>query len=208
MTVGNIVDRARSRLGDSDKTGWSDDSLIDLVDQAQQDIAKTAQVYKRTAYLGLVNNRVLSPLPSDCFQVNRVEYQGTSLAMLSREDQDVRAIAKGLHVIKNDLDMSILEISEPFEALFDYASFEGGHQSVIGSVLVEVDELGVATESSLDFTCSSPLGVVTDVEFLDTDWDTQETNFGDTSSMVQGDVSLRNVGTNLGVLTELDFGYD
>lgn len=207
MTVGNIVDRARARLGDTDKTGWNDTTLIDLVDQAQQDIAKGAQVYKRTAYFGLINNKVLGPLPEDCFQVNRVEYNDTPVNVLAREDQDIRAMRKGFHIIKNDIDMSVLEISEPFTDLCDYAEFEGGWYSREDTTTT-VDALGVTTDVS-DEVVEIPiaeLGCITDAEFTDDNWDKFPTTYGDISDIATV-ADYARAGDHLGVLTDLNFGY-
>ena len=76
MRMGDVVDAVRSRLGDSDKTGWSDERLMLLINQGQFDICATTNVYRAVTYLPLVNNTQLYLLPDDCFNIMRIEYRG------------------------------------------------------------------------------------------------------------------------------------
>ncbi len=106
-------------------------------------------------------------MPNDCFQVDRVEYEEEYLAVLSREDRDVRYLPKGLHIIKSDINMGTLEISEPFNELDNYAIFIDGSEINI----IILDLYGVAAHST-NTIFESSLGVVTKVELLLEDIDT------------------------------------
>lgn len=207
MTVNDVVKRARTRLGDSKSTGWDDSTLIDYVDQAQKDLCKTARVYKRTLYLGLINNQLLYPLPQDCFQVDRAEYQGEPLSVLSREDQDIRHLPKGLHIIKSDLNMQTLEISEPFTELDNYAAFHGSTITPDGEHDPYTDpQYGVVvSENSPNLMIETPYGVTVGLE-LDTA-EAPDTFYGDISSF---DIDLPlaiTAGDNQGVLIMLDGNF-
>ena len=173
MTVETVIKRARRRLGDSDMTGWDDATLIDLVDQGQKNLCRIARVYKRTAYLGLKNEHRLYLLPLDCFQVDRVEYLDKYMAVLSREDSDARYTEKGMHIIKSNLNMGTLELSEAFSDLDNYANFTDGD-----NIRYELDSpYGVITlvnEGTLDTT----LGVVTEAILELSDEEIDDARYG------------------------------
>lgn len=206
MTAGDIVTKARRALGDSDATGWDDSTLIDYVDQAQKDLCKIARVYKKQWHLGIHSNAILYHLPTNCFQVDRVEYEDTALRVLSREDQDNRRYPRGLHIIKSDINMDSIELSEPIEAT-NYASF------IRGSVLEEyadivIDpELGVSVDTDIvGMSMDDSLGVVTGF-ISDPEVTGVTEEYGDISGSLLSDIALA-PSDNLGVLTALDLGYN
>ncbi len=203
MTVDDIVKRARTRLGDTNKTGWADAVLIDFVDQGQKDLCKTARVYKRIYFAGILNHVKKYPLPTDCFQVDRVEYKDIAMSVLSREDQDTRYLAKGLHIIKSDINMDVAEISEAFEELDNYARFaEGTYTDGIEESLTPATGVS-AYSDAIGLSMDTPLGVLTG--FYLTLSDEQFTPYGDISGFYN-DIYLGLDGnTVLGVVTELDF---
>jgi len=169
MTVNNIVKKARRALGDTDSTGWTDATLVDYTDQAQKDLCKVSRIYKRTLYLGTLNSVKLYALPSDCFQVDRCEYMGKALDVLSREDSDIRAQPKWLHVIRSDLNMNTIELSH----FIDSSNYPGFIQGLYIDDVVEVipcePVLGVTSDISSSvienaFYLGNPLGVFTGME--------------------------------------------
>ena len=204
MTVGQIIKKARTRLGDADKTGWSDDILIDFVDQGQKDLCKMSRIYKRTFYLGLLPDTTMYPLPDDCFQVDRIEHKGENLPVLSREDQDSRFVAKGLHVIKSDLNMGTLEISEPVE-VNNYAQFvEGVTLPEPESVDITIEpHIGVPVATDMEeFFFDSPIGVITGFQAI-ADEVPIPIEYGDISGV--NNMILALVDSNaFGVVTALD----
>ncbi len=192
MTVNDIVKKARRALGDTDATGWDDATLIDIVDHAQKDFCFSARVYLRTLHLGLRDNIKIYKLPDDCFQVDRVEYCNKALAVLSREDQDTRYVAKGLHIIKSNIDMGSIEISEPFECLDNYARFIPGEE-----VNYELDShLGVVT-SITGGTVIPEFGVTTVAQLVLPEYD--DAMYGDIGDVIN--TELIPVRPALGVAT-------
>ncbi len=204
MTVNDIVKRARRALGDSDNTGWLDATLIDYVDQAQKDLCKTAGVYRRTLYLGILNDTELYPLPEDCFQVNRVEYMGTALDVLSREDQDIRHSPKGLHIIKSDLNMKSIELSHYINT-DNYASFwEVPNSPDPAEFTTPIPVLGVTSSvgsSKSEVVLDQPVGVVTGLELL-FDEDSVFMPYGDVSGYKAAGISSNPNGYDLGVMVQ------
>ena len=207
MTVGNIVKKARTKLGDSDNTGWSDDILINFVDQGQKDLCKMARIYKRTLYMGLLPHTTQYPLPEDCFQIDRVEYDDTALSVLSREDQDTRYDEKSLHIIKSDINMGTVEVSELIE-LSNYATFIEGIVIDEYTPIVVDPVLGLVTETDIvGLDMGSELGVVVGFDSnLNEDGDIAE--FGDISGVKAGALEQTNSSDSSGFLTELTLAVD
>ena len=209
MTSGTVIDIARARLGDFNKTGWSDDSLLSILDQGQKDLAKSAGVYKRTAYIGIVDNVVMYPLPDDCYQVNRVEYDKAYLSVLSREDQDRRYMPKGLHIIKNDLDYSVIEVSEPIINDLTLPTYVGNVLLSDEGFDTHIDGVeGSIVGSDKDLNMNSNLGCVVDIE-VPKNWTEKPTHFGDLSGILYSFTSgnLMTDIDELGITVEVDVGY-
>jgi len=208
MTVNDIVFKARKALGDTDKTGWDDITLSDYVDQAQKDLCKEANIYKRTLYMGLLQDVELYALPSDCFQVERVEYRGRALDILSREDQDNRYTYKALHVIKSDLNMTQIEISEHIKATNYATMIEGVKIKDIDIVNTPTPIVGVATDAGHpQISVANPLGVTVGLGIAYPNIDRMD--FGDLSGYKTSQVKQTQPNTaNLGVLTQMNFEDD
>lgn len=208
MTAGYIVKKARNKLGDANKTGWDDTILIDFVDQAQKDLCKSARIYKRIHYLGILNYETRYPLPDDCFQIDRVEYKGEPLSVLSREDQDNRYEAKGLHIIKSDINMDNLEISEVIEELDAYPSYVEGNTIISSEIAELTPALGVTGHAEGDEALEFPIDIGVISGFTLDPLDTPRI-FGDVSGFaIPKQLALvPNDQQSVGFITELDFGF-
>ncbi len=146
MTVQSVLDNARHRLGDVDKTGWSDDRLLYLANTAQADFCRLTGILKKKTYIGLANYKSMYPLPTDMYQVTRLEYLGERLPILSREDADQMLTLPERYAIKSNLRMEAIEIQPPFDDLVDQGTFVSGD---------------VADSFALDY--ATPLGVAASI---------------------------------------------
>ena len=203
MVVGQIVKKARRKLGDQDSTGWDDETLIDYVDQGQKDICKMSAIYKRIFYLGLLNNVKLYSLPQDCFQVDRVEHMGENIATLSREDSDIRFTEKGFHAIKSSLNMDTIEFSETKE-LSNYMVYVRGTE-ILDADGVIIDPI-VGVEAQIELVgCSvaSDTGVIVGFEEVEPE-EALPAEYGDISGVYRPALVLKD-STALGCLTDLEF---
>ena len=203
MVVRDIIEAARYRLGDLDKTGWSNDRLVKLVDDGQKDICKTTSIYRRITYIPLANNQTLYSLPRDCYDVKRIEYGGKQLPIFSREDIDSLVSTSEAFAIKSNLNRGLIEI---YPERNDLEIFE---QYIVGTMLqsgtIEVEPfLGAATHSdSSKVIFDTELGVVSSI-YEDISCN-QFTNFG---GIAGSNLDLQLVtqdDSDLGVLVAIGF---
>jgi len=206
MLVKTIVDAARYRLGDRDKTGWPDDRLVQLVNDAQKDICKTTSIHRRITYIPLANDQVLYPLPKDCYDVERLEYMGVQLPIYSREDLENIKNPPHRFAIKSNLNRSLIEIYPEHTDLELFEGFIVGTVSA-SSIIEVVPPVGVAaTSNDPAIVIEQSMGVVTHLtESIDCHGNT---DFG---SIVGSSLDLKMVvhsvsdNQDLGVLCDVGF---
>ena len=190
MRVGDVVESARARLGDSEKTGWSDTRLIRLVNEGQKDICKLTSVYRNKAYISLANGITTYALPKDCFNVTRVEYMDEQLPIYSREDIDNSFTIPDRYATKSNLKKRVLEVLPAFDDLAFYDSFIKGEQidfrfidgSSLGVVAIAIEDDGVCLDK--------PEGLTTTLATIQTEDDQVFTNYGDVSGYLYDDLMM------------------
>ncbi len=121
MTILDVIEASRARLGDTDSTGWTDKRLLNLVNAGQRDLCRRASIYRRMVYLDLANGRNIYSLPFDCYNVSRIERGGKQLPIYSREDAQSVKIPHEVYAIKSNINRSQLEI---FPAPTDISEFD------------------------------------------------------------------------------------
>ena len=84
----NIIDEARLTLADTDKTRWSDQRLLALLNTAQNEIATKCQLIKRTVILPVFKGQATYVLPDDIIWLERAYYNGQPLRMLDYKSVD------------------------------------------------------------------------------------------------------------------------
>lgn len=84
----NIIDEARLTLADPDKTRWSDQRLLALLNTAQNEIATKCQLIKRTVILPVFKGQAIYVLPDDIIWLERAYYDGKPLKMLDYKSVD------------------------------------------------------------------------------------------------------------------------
>lgn len=84
----NIIDEARLTLADPDKTRWSDQRLLALLNTAQNEIATKCQLIKRTVILPVFKGQATYVLPDDIIWLERAYYDGKPLRMLDYKSVD------------------------------------------------------------------------------------------------------------------------
>lgn len=87
--IADILERVRDSLSDNDKTRWTDDRLLRLIDEVQKKMARKAQLLRAkttVSIIGLINEYLL---PSDAFLLTRVvNSDGEKIAIKSHKDMD------------------------------------------------------------------------------------------------------------------------
>ncbi len=157
MTILDVIEASRARLGDTDSTGWTDKRLLNLVNAGQRDLCRRASIYRRMVYLDLANGRNIYSLPFDCYNVSRIERGGKQLPIYSREDAQSVKIPHEVYAIKSNINRSQLEI---FPAPTDISEFDNYIEgtSFADSIVLQ-DTLGVVSGASEHLVMNSVLGV-------------------------------------------------
>ena len=166
MTVQSVIKDARFRLGDTDETGWSDERLLSLINAGQRDLCRRASVYRRMVYIDLANGKDNYALPSDCYNITRIERDGKQLPIYSREDVQHTRIAHSNYAIKSNLNRSQIEIYPLPTNISNYDEYVEGTELYdeiqLGSALgvvsggVPVDVVTGVLSGVHDFTACNP----------------------------------------------------
>ena len=159
MTVQDVIRAARSRLGDTDSTGWSDNRLLEIINNGQRDMCRRASIYRRMVIVDLANGISHYTLPDDCYNITRLERAGKQLPIYSREDiERVRTIPH-TYAVKSNLNRSEIEV---FPIPDDISEFD---EYVEGTTLPANKQLktslGVVTGANTSLGMQQSLGVVT-----------------------------------------------
>lgn len=89
--IEDIIARARDRLADPNKERWSDERLLRLVSDAQQDIVLHTEMLKQTVDIPLVVGQFLYALPEDCYRILRCSYDNGQIPLLTYNVMDEQA---------------------------------------------------------------------------------------------------------------------
>lgn len=83
-----IIQRARERLGDTRKERWSDSNLLNLLDEAQKDVAIQTNIFVGTYSLPLQDDKYMYDLPSDVLLIRRATFGDSPLPIVSYDRMD------------------------------------------------------------------------------------------------------------------------
>lgn len=193
MRMGDVLTAVRGRLGDINKTGWTDERLMTLVNQGQFDICKTTNIYRLTTYLPLANDIVFYSLPRNCFNITRLEYDGKVLPIYSREDIDNTLELPTYYAIKSNLNRQVIEIRPTLTDLRNFNSYIKGMEIALDFV-EGVGSLGVVSavyneDTSTWWCINSAVGCTTLIAYHEGDMTDEEiavkhTAYGDLSGFL------------------------
>ena len=88
MTAGTVITAVRNRLGDSQVERWDNETLLLYVSLCQNDICMFTNYYRKQAIIKLVADQLIYPLPTDCLNVHRLEFQDNLLPVETRNNID------------------------------------------------------------------------------------------------------------------------
>lgn len=86
--IEQVIKRARDTLADSSGERWSDERLVRLVSEAQQDIAKHTQMLKAQTTLYLIPGVRTYSLPSNLWVITRAEFDNCVIELVTHEQLD------------------------------------------------------------------------------------------------------------------------
>lgn len=190
--ITDILAKARSTLGDTGKNRWSDDRLLQLVDEAQKDINRQVRVLKGETTFGIIDGVRLYTLPSDVYIITRATFNDEKIDLVSYGNMDTWVETHGVSSRRNvhneytdpgtdfglspnftwDADTG----STPAALVIDKrdvtkvlvypipsgVAADSYTFSNAGTVLFEGDEVMGVVTDITDYSFTSPYGVVTD----------------------------------------------
>ena len=89
--ITNILTRVRDTLADPRKERWSDERLLRLLDEGQQDVAKQSKILKGTFDLSLSIDQAKYDLPDDLWLITRATFDDYEIPLVSYDLMDERA---------------------------------------------------------------------------------------------------------------------
>ncbi|UOF80211.1 hypothetical protein [Caudoviricetes sp.] len=165
--IEDIIIRARDTLADPTASRYSDERLLRLVSEGQQDLIKQTRLMRNTYALVQEVNKAIYTLPDDVWIPTRASYQGSKLPFRSYEQMDNDPLISSdwldhtgstpLYIIYdrvNTHQFRIYPIPDAGIADSSYV-FLGGDPSFSGG-----QELGVATAIT-DYSFNSIYGILT-----------------------------------------------
>lgn len=90
MKASEIITKARYTLSDIDKSRWSDDRLLSLLNDALLDVALSTRLYNSKGLLKLQAGISVYDVSPFAVKLERVEHRGVPLAKVSFEEMDDR----------------------------------------------------------------------------------------------------------------------
>lgn len=205
MIAAALINIARARLGDTKRQRWTDDRLLQILNEGQADICKTTGIYRKETVLPLAVGQTRYILPSDCMTIKRLEYKDNIVSIFSRNDLDVGKTADGEFVgIKDNLPMGNLDIYPALEELeadnvlvVEGSNFE--NEYIIDNVY------GVVTDITTPLEVDPVYGVVSSLDNTPLDTDTP-TIYGEvvrtpSDTPVDYEVTPSNYGVTTGIET-------
>ena len=86
--VQDIIKGVRITLNDPNAERWSDEDLLYLINEGQEDIAKQAELFKGTFVIPLEKGKDIYALPDDLIKLQRVVYDNYKLEVVSTRFMD------------------------------------------------------------------------------------------------------------------------
>ena len=83
-----IMSKSRQMIGDENAQRYSDNRLLILVNDAQKDIVRQANLLQTNTYIPLADNVYEYDLPSDLYFITRAIYRSAAIEFLSHDELD------------------------------------------------------------------------------------------------------------------------
>ena len=204
MVAIDVMTLVRDRLGDIKKQRWSDARLLTIVSQGQIDIClETGYLRKEVLLVKSIGNYKYQ-LPSDCFEVKRVEeYDGTLVPFNSRDtlDKPTTSLSDSI-AYKSNLNVRKLEIKPaPLELDSSLAVMQGLKNIYDFQVTPLVGTVTSTDEASV--TVEPLYGVVTGIDSKAEDA-LPSTGRGEIQGLLTAPVDVSYPNSSYGVLVSVD----
>jgi len=176
LSAKDIVLKARLSLGDMEADRWSDDRLLDLVDEAQKDVCLNTHLYRKDAYIPLIVGQCIYDLPDDTLIVHRVQTLNQLLPFTTKDMMDSKSLqwrderAELIElVMKDSIPMNKIEVYPVPDGSMFYIPTYKGIDLGVGTQVALLDVEGVWSDMVYDGTRSNmpeTLGVYTGTRLI------------------------------------------
>ena len=86
--ITDIIVRARDTLADASADRWSEERLLRLVSEGQEDLAKQTRLLKGQVDLDMVSGQHTYPLPTDMWMITRAAFESCSIELMTHHELD------------------------------------------------------------------------------------------------------------------------
>ena len=154
MVASKVISSVRLSLGDVKAQRWSDDRLVNLVDEAQKDICLHTHMYRNYAYIPLIVSQYKYDLPEDFLILHRVQNGHVKIPLVTRNVLDEKSLSwrdaisdNVVSVLKDSLPMGQLEVyPKPSDNLGYVQTYVGEVEDPVTAFILE-DALGVWSDT-------------------------------------------------------------
>lgn len=173
-----IIARVRHSLGDTAKTRWSDEQLLTLLSEGQQDMSIRCLLLKKEVSLDLLEGEDIYTLPSDFIKLEAAwasmdDSNRSALTLVSYKDfyanyRGQAVSGQPTHIITGLTDRLQVMLWPIPSALTQKNVFESDELTGIiaeGDNLIFDKPYGLIANMDLegDIVCNSPYGIITDI---------------------------------------------
>ncbi len=90
MTIATFITKVRHTIGDSKATKYTDERLIDLINEGMTDIVKEANIFRSSTNILVENGITAYKLPDDVYFLTRVTQDDSVIPFYSYEEMDTK----------------------------------------------------------------------------------------------------------------------
>lgn len=162
--VQKIIDRARATLADPDKTRWSDERLLTLLSEGQQDMSIRCLLLKKKVFIPLFDGQFTYGLPSDFIKLDAAWASAeTSRIQLAIEEFNAFYRLNRGQSIGGQPRYIVTGLTNRHEIMI----YPTPSDTTREAVLPQGDILGVLACDEDNIKCDSPWGLVGTVDISD-----------------------------------------
>lgn len=164
--IAQILRQARQTLGDKDGDRWSDQDLLDLLDEGHKDYAHHAQILRGVYEMAVLDGQAIYTLPDDIFKVLRVEFDNKFLTISTYDEMDEHA--RNLVMNRRDLDSpSSTRVNSDFNSDFVTVQWQSDTAPEPSAIIFDKSNMGECrlypipseTEDQAQYTFQNESGI-------------------------------------------------
>lgn len=220
--IETILSKARDTLADPSKERWSDDRLLRLLSEAQQDIVIHKELLKTTVSIPLIVGQAIYDLPDECYRILRASTNGYEIGLRSYDRMDeqaknyIRNDDTSMYwqrhhgsVVRSDFDNRNISWEEDTGSEIEAVIYDNREPNKIRFYPIPNEEIAQAeytfeNAGPIVFAGDELLGVVTDIETDGSPDYTFDSPYGVVTSLFDPFVDIEIMESIDGVVTQVN----